>query len=674
MNFARLAVAAMGLGLAALPASAEITAQPIPIDSFARVPNIQSVSLSAEGDMIVAITAAPGSNNEETALATWDMNNLQRGPVVTPSGDRMRFIAAAALKAGRILAIGRQEWTGRLGGCGEGVTTGAEETFVVKAYLTDARHSRFDEAFASSGRNVGVSAETQRCFEIAGTANLAANLPLDPDHVIIQQVNQTTLRGDYYRYNLRTGQASLLVREARSTVALLNPRNGDVLVRANLEPIGGDYEQRIEILNPTTGQFEMHPALTLAVGERYTQDFLGIDEETGQYYVATDRFTDKAAVYFYNPTTRQFSSEPVVAHPQYDVVNIILGTHRSNFNQLLGFVYAAGDAEVYWIDPTMRSIQEGLNASFRDRHVTIMDYNEDMSTILFSTSSGAHPPSYYLLRNRREAVLLGHSRPWLDNARMAEPELVHYPARDGMQIPGILTLPAGWTRADGPLPAIILPHGGPWARDSTGWDESGWPQFLASRGYAVLQPQYRGTTGWGRQLWLAGDAQWGLKMQDDKDDGAAWLVSQGYAAQDRIAIFGYSYGGFAAMAATVRPGGPYQCAIAGAGVSNLTRIGNNWSDNRLQRIYQGRTVDGMDPMDNTAQASIPILMIHGDRDVRVPLWHSQDFYNAVRQRVPARLVVVEDMPHSMPWYPRHYRTLLGEVENYLRTECGPGGL
>lgn len=674
MRLAKLAAAAAALCLAAAPAGAEVTARPIAIDDLARVPNIQSVSLSAEGDAIVAIIAAPGSNNQDTALATWDMNNLQAGPVVTPSGNRMHFIAATALKAGRVLVLGRQEWTGPLAGCGEGRTTGSERTFITKAYLTDMRHSEFDEAFTSGRRAIGVSEATQRCFEIAGTASLAANLPLDPDHVIVQQLNQTTLRGDYYRYNLRTNQTELLFREAGSSVQLLNPRNGDVLVREETVPAGDDTELRVEIRNPQTGAYELHPALTRNLIERYTQTFAGLDEATGNYYVITDRFSDKAAVYSYDPRARQFSSEPLLAHPEFDIVGLVLGSNQRNFNRLLGFVYAGADNTVFWLDSEMRSIQEGLNASFRDRHVSIIDFNEDMSTILFETSSGAHPPSYYLLRNRREAMLLGHSRPWLNNTPMSEPQLVHYPARDGLQIPGILTTPAGWTRADGPLPTIILPHGGPWARDAAGWDESGWPQFLASRGYAVLQPQYRGSEGWGRALWLAGDAEWGQKMQDDKDDGAAWLVSQGIAAQDRIAIFGYSYGGFAAIAATVRPNSPYQCAIAGAGVANLTRIGANWSQNRLQRLFQGRTVTGMDPMQHTQEANIPILLIHGDRDVRVPIFHSQDFYNAVRNRVPAQLVVIPDMPHSLPWYPAHYRTMLSSIETYLARDCGPGGL
>ena len=623
--------------------------------------------MSLEGDTIAAIVASPGSNNEQSALATWNLNDLSAGPVITPSG-QMQFIAAQALKAGRIQVVARQEWTGP--GCDETRT----RTFIQRLYLTDTRHARFEQAFTSRMRTVGISDATERCFEMSGTAGLAAILPLDPDNVIIQRVNDTTGRGGYFRYNLRTGDVQVSYRDPdRSNVALLNPRNGDVLVRERIEPVSGGYEIYIDITDGAGG-FTNQSALTRRLEDRYTLEFAGIDEPTGEYYVITDKFSDKAAVYMYNPATQSFSSEPVLAHPNYDVVGIRQGRRASNFNHLLGFTYAGPRYESYWVDPDIRGVQEVLQRSLPGQHIDFLDFTDNLDTVLISASSGAHAPSYYVLRNRTQLTLIGRSRPWLENASMREPEFVTYQARDGMAIPGILTLPQGWTRELGPLPTIILPHGGPWSRDSTDWDDSGWPQFLASRGYAVLQPQYRGTSGFGRQLWLAGDAQWGQKMQDDKDDGAAWLVAQGIAAPDRIAMFGYSYGGFAAIAATVRPNSPYQCAIAGAGVANLARLGNTWSQNRLQRLYQGRTVRGMDPMEHTDQANIPILLIHGDRDVRVPIFHSQDFYNAVRGRVPARLVVIEDMPHSMPWYPQHQRTMLSAIEDYLARDCGPGGL
>jgi dipeptidyl aminopeptidase/acylaminoacyl peptidase len=248
---------------------------------------------------------------------------------------------------------------------------------------------------------------------------------------------------------------------------------------------------------------------------------------------------------------------------------------------------------------------------------------------------------------------------------------VTYKARDGLEIPAILDLPAGWKKGDAPAPAIVMPHGGPWARDYMGWDAAGWVPMLTSRGYAVLRPQYRGSEGLGRALWLAGDKQWGLKMSDDLDDGAAWLISQGITKKGDIAIFGYSYGGFAAVAADVRSPSPFQCAIAGAPVADLGRLGTSWSDNRIQRIIQGWTVKGMDPMQNVDKAHLPIMLFDGDRDVRTPpAIHAHPFYEAVKDKVPAQFHWIADMPHSLPWYPRQQRETLTLITNFLAKDCG----
>jgi dipeptidyl aminopeptidase/acylaminoacyl peptidase len=276
--------------------------------------------------------------------------------------------------------------------------------------------------------------------------------------------------------------------------------------------------------------------------------------------------------------------------------------------------------------------------------------------------------------DRKRIVTLGSQRPDVAPSDIGEQRWIKYTARDGLSIPAILDLPVGWKQGDAALPTIIHPHGGPWARDNTGWDASGWVPFLTSRGYAVLRPQYRGSSGLGRKLWLAGDAQWGQKMQDDNDDGAAWLVKQGITNPGRIAIFGYSYGGFAAAAAVVRPNSPYQCAIAGAPVTNLAKLGWSWSESRLQRILQGQTVKGMDPMLNTDKANIPLLTYVGDRDVRTPSFHAKDFYDAVKGKVHAQFELIPDMPHSMPWYPRHQTATLTLISQFLSKDCGPDGL
>ncbi|MCY4265768.1 MAG: prolyl oligopeptidase family serine peptidase, partial [Gammaproteobacteria bacterium] len=266
---------------------------------------------------------------------------------------------------------------------------------------------------------------------------------------------------------------------------------------------------------------------------------------------------------------------------------------------------------------------------------------------------------------------LGKSRPWIDRDALSQSKWVTYQARDGLDIPAILSLPIGFEQGK-PVPAIIHPHGGPWARDYIGWDASGWIPFLTSRGIAVLQPQYRGSEGLGQKLWKAGDNQWGLRMQDDKDDGAQWLIEQGIADSERIGIFGYSYGGFAAIAASVRENSPYQCAIAGAGVANLSKLGNLWSGNRLQQKFQGHTVTGMDPIDNVDKASIPIMLYHGTHDRQADTYHSREFYRAMN-RVGADIeyTEIDQMWHQLPWWPEWQRQTLALIENFLKSEkCG----
>lgn len=642
----------------------------IAIEDLARQPAMSSVSMASDGSYLAALVETDG----ELSLTVWNPGS-DEPPIGTRPNERMKFIAAQALKADRLFVLGRQEFTGVLDGCGEGNTTGATRTFIVKLYMTDTALEEFDEPFTRAGRAIGISEETERCFELAGEAGLAADLPLDPENVIAQRTDTLKLTSEYYLVNLRTDSERLLYRETEGESAgIFDLRTGELLTRNRISLAeGGNYEF-LTLIRNDDGEFEVHEPLTYTAFDRHTVQILGRDEATGKFYVLTDLFRDKAAVYFYDAEARAFDPEPLFATEQYEATGIVLGTKPSDFNRLIAFTYAAAAEEYYVVDPEWDTIYRGMKSAYPGRHIGILGYTDDKSRILFSASSTIHPPAYYLLEDKSRTVLVGAERPWIDSDALRPTELVYYTARDGLRIPAFLTLPKDWTREDGALPSVVLPHGGPWARDDSDWDPSGWPQFLASRGYAVLQPQYRGSMGWGHDLWLAGDAQWGLEMQDDKDDAAAWLVAEGYADEDAIAIFGYSYGGFAAMAAVVRPGGPFRCAIAGAGVANLTRLGLSWSQDRVQRAVQGRTVTGMDPLDNAERADIPVLIYSGDRDVRVPIFHSESFYDAIEDRVGARFLTVPDMPHSLPWYPEHHRQTLSAIEAFLAGDCGMPGI
>ena len=658
----------------ALVCAGTATAQKLDAEDMARAPEVTSVTMSRDGNTLVGIIANP-KNKDERALASWDLSkvdmNSKTVPLayVTPS-DRMVFWGANAQKQGKVVVIANQQWTGALAGCGEGRTTGATKTYVYKVLMTDQTIKTLDDPFTGS-RQIGVSEATQKCLEIASFPRVI-DLPLDPESVIVERQDQTSFESQYSKVNLKTGKSELLYRDiGELAIGMIDPRDGKVRTKQKVDPKGNQqYNSEIYILNPTTGSFDLEAPLTVDFQNRNEMTVAGFDEETGKYFVVTDKYTDHAAIYLYDARTDKFDPEPLFAHKDFDALGVVLGRNKSDFGKILGFAYAAGDNEVYWVDPGMKAIQTGLENSFKGQHVDIVTVTDDRSKVLFTTDSPRNPPAYYLLLNKTKVVPIGSERPWIKPETMGPRSLVYYDARDGLKIPGFLTLPPNWKKGDPAPAAVVLPHGGPWGRDGLGWDFSGWTQYLATRGYAVLQPQYRGSQGFGHKLWLAGDMEWGQKMQDDKDDGAAWLVKEGYAAKERIAIFGYSYGGFAAFAASVRPNGPFKCAIAGAGVSNLARIANNWGENRQQRAYQGRTVKGMDPQQNTSKLSMPILIFHGDRDVRVPLFHATDFYNSVKSTGKAKLVILKDMGHqSDKWTAANTRDALNAMDDFLANDC-----
>jgi dipeptidyl aminopeptidase/acylaminoacyl peptidase len=302
--------------------------------------------------------------------------------------------------------------------------------------------------------------------------------------------------------------------------------------------------------------------------------------------------------------------------------------------------------------------------------VSFVDFSDDETRAIIFVSSSNDIGTYYLYDAKKGLLPLGRVRPGLDPAQIATTELVSYKARDGLTIPAFLTIPK---RGAKPFPLVVMPHGGPWARDDLDFDT--WRQFLADRGYVVLQPQYRGSEGWGQTLWRAGDREWGQKMQDDKDDGARWLVTQGLVDPNRMAIYGFSYGGYAAMASIVRPNPPWQCAIAGAGLAELRTFDKITFEGRFGREFQNPTIAGLSPIDHVEQASIPIMIFHGNRDQIVPIEQSERYFAALKRAGKnVQYTEIGDYGHGPSLSTAQQAQVLQILENYLSKDCGPGGL
>ena len=508
------------------------------------------------------------------------------------------------------------------------------------------------------------------CGEMLGTGSIAADLPLDPENVIISNKSGLFANAtNYVKYNLKTGSSEILFKNRGfDSIGLLDPRTGDVMTKSGADYSTGRYKDQRLIVDEN-GSFKVHDKLTSDSKDRHSISLLGKNELTGKYYVRTNQFSDKSRIYEYDPVKEEYADEPLISNADFNINSLITSDNEADFGTVLGYSISGLFSQAVWFDDDLRNLQKTFENYFPNKQVSFSSWSNDRKKVVITVQSDSTPPTYYLYSQGDTLKKLGSAYPELEKNNLVDTKLIYYTARDGLKIPGLLTMPAGWSAGDQAPPAIIHPHGGPWARDEGSWDPSGWVPFLTSRGFAVLRPQYRGSLGWGRELWLAGDAEWGQKMQDDKDDGAAWMVDQGYADEDKIAIFGYSYGGFAAFSAATRSDSPYACAIGGAGVSDLTKLGRSWSGNPVQRAYQGKTVKGTDPLKSTDNAEIPLLIFHGDRDVRVPMFHAKDLHRKMKRKVKSKLVVIKDMPHSLPWTPKMQTQSLTAMDNFLKNDC-----
>lgn len=658
----------------AAPASATIAADsPPPASAFARRPAISSVSISPDGRHIVAIISPDGKRR---VMAVWKADDLRSAPHIVGSDPRSEIIAAQFIKNDRLFVTTQQLTDFSLSGT-------AERSYRTRTQVLDLEGNptriglKFD----------GLTDEQQ---QFVGVGGLVSSLPQDPQSILVRD----PMRGDTYSLNLYTGRSE---RKERGSDRFSSPQadlNGEIRARQQFDFDNGAAYIAQWIKDPS-GNWAEH--FRWYARDRKPISIAGFSNDPNIIFVSNVEGRDHDAIYEYDIAQRKLG-EVAFAHPYFSASGVVRSRAPQDFGEVLGFSYEAERGRIYWVDPQMEAAFNQIRTALGVRDVTvdwkdiatgqatrlnvgdgadidIVSYTEDRSKFIIRKGGGSLPPEYYVLQGGRVA-LLGRANPELREAKLGPVSLIQYAARDGLMIPAILTKPDPAVFGPGPYPAIITPHGGPWARDELDWDPTGWTQYFATRGYAVLQPQFRGSEGWGQTLWRAGDGEWGRKMQDDNDDGARYLIEQGIAAPDRIAMHGYSYGGYASMMAAVRPNGLYQCAIAGAGPATIDLFKKGTYNSRFLREFQHPTANGEDPLRRIGEVSIPIYLYTGDRDTRVIPAESRTFAAALeRLGKPVQLRILPDMEHTMnTWTPENTEAILTSIEDFLKTSCGPDGL
>ncbi len=318
-------------------------------------------------------------------------------------------------------------------------------------------------------------------------------------------------------------------------------------------------------------------------------------------------------------------------HPRFDVS----GMRFDRFTSLpVGYRIGGPEPEIVWTDSRLAGIQKAVSKAFPGKKTFIFDRSADYKRIVAEVEGPTSPPVYYLIDfNSGSADIIGEAYPSLADAQLGAIESISYKAADGHEIPAYLTMPPGLEPKS--LPLVVFPHGGPYARDTADFDW--WSQFLATRGYVVLQPQFRGSWGFGADLYRAGHKQWGRGMQDDIAAGAHELVEKGIVDPERVCIVGASYGGYAALAGVAFTPDLYACAVSVNGIADIPQLGGyirerGGDDSQAWRSFRdliGNPSDqdliAFSPSQSIEKIQAPILLIHAANDTVVPPSQSRNF-------------------------------------------------
>lgn len=387
-----------------------------------------------------------------------------------------------------------------------------------------------------------------------------------------------------------------------------------------------------------------------------------------------------AALFRLDPTTGEREAQPLVSMKGYSYEGRLIYDHAAL--RLLGVHFETDAPSTAWFDPTMKAIQADIDARLPGS-VNIIECERclDATNLIVTAVSDQRPPAYLLYKPASKSLDVVSSPPAaLRPSLMGQRDYHRIRARDGLEMPVLVTQPAGGVK--GKAPTILLVHGGPYVR-GTHWQWEPMAQFLASRGYLVLEPEYRGSTGYGAELFRAGWKQWGLAMQDDIADTLAWAVRQGWADPQRACIMGASYGGYAAMMGAVTQGDLFKCAINWVGVTDIGLMSSiHWSDFSeewtrygMKRLVADPATDAeqmrrTSPLQRAKEIRMPLLMAYGGLDRRVPLKHGTDMKAALRDDQALEWVVYPEEGHG--WFNlKTNEDFWGRVERFLGKHLAP---
>lgn len=593
----RLSALILTLGLATLEQASAAEALP-PASDFFRFPEFSSVALSPSGRYLGAVhTSESGARNlvvmdvsdrSASALTGYDAGGVRS--FIWKSDERLMFLS-----------------------------------------MIDSSEEAMGAGFIRGWRSINVDGSRARRLDNAEFFQIADRMRDTPGRVL--GVGEERRGYDaLIESNSSNGRRLGYEEGPGAMFQFALDRDGELRAAVNHFPA----EFRAALMYREDADSEWQEVKQFAVDVTGFELFLeGFDADDHHLLVRSKIGRDRYALYRLDPTTGELG-EPIAEDPVFDIDGVSYSNPHHEGGRVM---YAWSRADIpkrYWIDDHWHEIQQMVDVTFPDTMNTLHDISEDGKRVLVRAESSQLPPIFYLLeldpqdQDQPRISYLLNTRSWNKASEMAVTEPIEFQARDGVTIHGYLTMPNG---ADGPVPLIVNPHGGPYGvRDDWAWSPE--RQFFASRGWATLQVNFRGSGGYGEDFQTMGYQKWGLEMQDDLSDAVRWAVDRGYTQIGQICIYGASYGGYATLMGLIETPELYECGVDYVGVTSLYDIFYDDTGRTANTLYDTfskprlkawvgdpsedkERMDRTSPINRVAEIEDPVFVIHGRLDPRV---------------------------------------------------------
>ncbi len=622
-----LATMFLGLGIFVLNFASTALSKPIPkpetkqipVEHYARLPAIRDAAISPDGKSLAAIVEQDG----RYVVATFD---LTPQGLTNPHSFKLR-------SAGNLYSV---SWANN-------------DTLLFHVGLYEVIHQSLymSHWLYSSSKNLKNAKSLLTPRTSSGAWALSYNHVIsdlwdDPDHILMQFMDNQRPMESVYKINVRTGAYTRILRGSKKFANWIADRQGNLRIGEGHRRKGSDagtIKTKLKIRQANSDKWESEKDHPLLTGGVY---IYGFDADPDVIYVGRYAGQDTRGLYTYNLKTKQFG--PAIYHNDAHDIGGIMSS--ANNKRVVGYYYTDDESNFVYFDAQTQARSAQLQRKFSGFDVSTYDETPDGTWAVLAVSAPDYLPEMILYNFKtNKAMTLSKFYPELKNDDVAMVVNVRYTARDGAKIPGYVTLPPAYYdgRKIENMPFIIYPHGGPASRNYDGFDYRA--QFLVSRGYAVLQMNFRGSTGYGKAHKDAGRKNWQV-MQEDVVDGVNWLIGKGYADKDRICIMGGSYGGYAAVISAINNPELYACAASFAGVMDIPRLIDDAVAAGERKAIKYSIASGFknrsemrqqSPARRTDDLKTPLLLAHGDRDMVVDFKHQYKIMKTALKKSTAKV-------------------------------------